>query len=174
MTETVESLAKPAYESLDEQKQQMLSKVLFPETLTDTVTVLGKERTLHPLPIKWTKKLHARLSPVTDKITKAQGDPTVNIDYTEDLCNGLMQAVLVLCEFYKDWDDIVEAIKEEEVLVQELQELVVTQRSVQGTSDFTFQSCSVMVGLMQLSEIGVTLLMSALSSPAMSSSTTAA
>jgi hypothetical protein len=93
------------------------------------------------------------------------GDATVEVDYTNDLLGGLMDAANTLADFY-GWADVTEAIKDENVVLTDLQNLVIAQRSVQGTSDFTFQPCSILVGLMQMSEIGVAVIMNALSGQA--------
>lgn len=172
MTENIHDLAKPVLGAAHPDVREMLSKVLFPDELVESVNVLGVNRFLRPLPIKWSKKLYARLQPVTDVVSSLQNDKSVNKDFTLQMVEALEDAVRVLCDYYK-WDDVLQAIDAEEILIVDLQNLVVAQRSIQGTSDFTFTPCSLLVGMMQVAEIGTTNFMKLLSGQATSNNTNA-
>ena len=155
---------------LSDEQREMLSMALFPDTHTNIVRVLEKERTLRPLPIKWAKQVHAVLAPFHEAIEKAgvkEGDTDLSkVEETQtevELLELLIRVGRVLATYYK-WEDVVEALDEEELTVEELQELVVTQQNLQSANDFLLMGLRVLVGVMQQAEIQSVRMMTTLTS----------
>lgn len=131
----------------DEQRQQ-LSQALFPDTHTDKVTLVGKERTITPLPVKVSRKLNAMLQGLQAKLEEGEGVKVVEIN----LIDSVLEVADCLASFY-GWEDVIEAIKEEEVMLPELQSLIVQQLTLQEMNDFLLMPLRLLVGIMQQAEI---------------------
>ena len=137
-----------------------LSKVLFPDTHTQEVTVLGIKRKLKPLPIKYSKQLKVYLDPITEKIGRVTTElsATGNVDVpevkNEELMDALMGVLEILAKFY-GWTDVLENIKNEggELTSTELQAVAVTQEEVCGTNDFLLGGLRLVIKTLQMAEI---------------------
>lgn len=150
-----------ALDALSEsEKAQLENSVLFPSTYTGVVEILGVERELRPLPIKWSKKINHALAPLTEAadltttkfISQAIGKKTKSKDLEFDMLSSLLLVSDILAEFY-GWDDVREAIKEEDLTIDCLQALVIMQQGVQNTNDFLLIGLRIIVNLMQAMEI---------------------
>jgi len=146
--------------TLTADQREMLSKALFPDTHTDTVEVLGVKRTLRPLPIKWSKQMHALLAPFHEGLEAAEITAEgTNIEKVKevvanelDLLSLMLSASEIIATYYK-WEDVLEALKSEEVLSDELQALIVVQQNLQKANDFLLMGLRMLVGVMQQAEI---------------------
>jgi hypothetical protein len=136
---------------LTSEQRSQLSKVLFPDTHTDKVKLLGKERTLRPLTIKFSRRIHEALLPFNDKARKASEDETV-FRLDGDIVEALYSAARILSEYY-GWEDVPKAVAEEDVMIDELQLLVNVQQRLQGDNDFLLAPLRVLIKLMQTREI---------------------
>ncbi len=134
---------------LTEEQRKMLSKALFPESHTDKVSLLKKERFITPLPIKISRKISTLLSDFQAKVEGAEVS-TNAVDL--DLLTYLLEISKTLAEFYK-WEDVLEALQTEDLTVTELQHLIVQQLNLQETNDFLLIPLRVLVGIMQQAEI---------------------
>lgn len=150
MSEALTDLAKPVFDASPDEVKEAVSKVLFPETLTDTITLLGKERKVSPLPVKISKKISAALKPFSIQLNKSEG----KWDADETLTEALLTVTKDLAEFY-DWQDVLEAANTEDLLLDDIQALCVIQRGVCSTSDFLLLPLSGAIGMMQIAEVGM-------------------
>jgi hypothetical protein len=132
----------------DEQKGQ-LSKALFPDTHTEKVTVCGKDRTLRPLTIKYSRQLNVKLQGFQDKVAEGEDSSKV-VDI--DLLDTVLEAVNVLCTFY-EWEDVLQKVADEDCELTELQGLLVQQVNLQDMNDFLLMPLRLLVVLMQMAEI---------------------
>jgi len=142
---------------LSPEQQSRLSKVLFPTTHTDKIQLGGKERTLHPLPVKFSRQLHEVVLPFASRAeeesTKKEGDGSP-YEVDKDLLKAVLEAVRVLCDAYgEDWDDVKGKLEREELVLSELQNAVVQQQELQGQSDFTLTPLRVAIKVMKAREI---------------------
>jgi hypothetical protein len=136
-----------------------LSKVLFPDTHTSEVTILGKKRELRPTTVKYSRKLHTATSALMEKldeIEKAQqegvSDGTRENELEAFIMSLLFKAAAVLADFYK-WDDVREAVEDENIARIDLEALVYTQVSLNGANDFLLRPLRVLVRMLQAGEI---------------------
>ena len=148
---TLESVKDQAYQDLPTDFQQQLSLVLFPETHTDKVKVFGKKRSISPLPIKPCKKLHSALKPVMEKIQKTVSEAD-DQDFDDEFLEAILDAGKILAEHY-GWEDVKEAIEEDEIVLGEVQALLVAQTNLQGANDFLLRALQVVCSVMQMTEI---------------------
>lgn len=137
--------------SLTPEEESNLSKVLFPDIHTNSVTILKKPRELRPLTVKWARKLRAIMQPYAQKLDAATKNPN-NIDVDLDLLDGIKGAAKIIAEVY-GWEDVVLAIDEEDLTTGELQALVATQVQLQGENDFLLIPLRVAIMVMQAVEI---------------------
>jgi hypothetical protein len=141
------------------EQREMLSKTLFPDTHNDSVDIFGKSRALRPLPIKWSKQVHAMLRPFHEAV-ESRGVTDQDQDFEKleeiqteaDLVRLLLNVSGVIADFYQ-WADVKEAIQTEDILIEDLQALVVRQTNLQNTNDFLLTGLRVLVGVMQQAEI---------------------
>lgn len=138
--------------ALTSSEQARLSKVLFPETDLDTVEILGKKRTIRPLPLKISKQAFAVLEPFAAAHKKAEEAKGEQISLNEDIIFALGEFAKVLAKFY-EWEDVLKAAEEEGLTVSELQELAVKQQHRSGANDFLLSSVRLLVNVMRLHEI---------------------
>lgn len=163
----VEELVKGQVRVIDPKGRELLSKVLFPDTMKKTVTILGKDRELRPLVIKWAKKLEAEIRPFAEEtasaITKVTELSAADIaSYDIKVVDGTLRAGRILGEAY-GWEDIAKACAEEEIALPEVQDLIHTQVRLNGTSDFLLAPCRMLVMLMKIPELIETTLYSNMS-----------
>lgn len=150
---TVQNTFDKLFAQLSPEEAAGLSKVLFPDTHTTHVDILGKRRELKPLVIKWSKKLRAVMQPWAKKLDDAVKNPDA-VDLDTDLVSALSAATLVLCEAYgPEWNDIREALAVDEVPLKEIQELAAVQTQLQGEHDFLVLPLRVALMVMRSVEI---------------------
>ncbi len=138
---------------LTEDEQSRLSKVLFPETHVKEVMLCEKVRSLHPLTVKYSRKLHALAEPLVLEVEKAQKDGTV-FQIDEQLSACLFKIILVMCEAYgREWDDVKGRATDEDIHLDELQGAIVAQQNLQGLSDFLLSPLHVLVKIMRAREV---------------------
>jgi len=149
----VDEAVEQGLAELTPEQQEQLSKALFPDTHTEKVMVLGKERTLKPLPLKFSREINARLKPFNDKLKQAQqgGDAETT---EQELADDLVAVAEILAKRY-DFEDVVAGLKEEELTVDEIQAFVVTQVNLQQKNDFLLTPLRFLVGLLQRREIAM-------------------
>ena len=140
-------------DDLTDEQRSHLSKALFPETHTDTVTLLGEERTLRPTPIKVSKKLQALVSPLSEKLDDDNVSP-VGTRRDEEMLGTLFKIAGCLAEFY-GWDDVAAAAKDEELSNIELESLAHSQLELNGANDFFLHPLRVLVSMLQAREIAL-------------------
>ena len=152
---------------LTDAERAKLSKVLFPETHTNKITVLGKDRELRPLSIKYSRKLNSLLDPLTKRVEKAQKEEQ-DIVIDEDILKALMSTAECLCEFYgESWNDIYKAVKEEEIPQVDLEAIAYTQQDLNGVNDFLLQPLRAIIHMLKFREIATAKMESMLSSSIM-------
>jgi hypothetical protein len=158
--ETLESALEQhvevSIENLSEDQRAQLSKVLFPETHTDKITVLGQERQLRPTPIKVSRKIDDLLSPLIDKIEAAEKSAE-DVDVGEDMLAVLFEVVAYLADFY-EWEDVATAAREENLSHVELERVAVGQQNLNGRNDFLLQGLRIVIKTLQANDILVLLL----------------
>lgn len=162
---------------LTEDMQSQLSYALFPDTHTTEVDVLGKKRTLRPLPLKYSRLVHSITKPISQKMqdeAERQQRYRTRADYLasvgeafEDFppvsemdgytVEALMSVVLILCDYYK-WDDIKEDIEtgmenENSLRLRDLQSICSVQTQIQEASDFLLDPLRIIIIAMQQLEI---------------------
>jgi hypothetical protein len=139
--------------SLSEEDKEKLSKVLFPDTDTTSITLLGKSRELRPLPIKYAKIIHAKLRPLAIKLGSNAATPSEGaVDIDQDVLEGLKHIALTLADFY-GWSDLAKAVDEENISIDELEALALTQANVSKANDFLLGPLRVIVRVLQVGEI---------------------
>jgi len=168
-TAAVEHQMQKRLNDLSEEQQSQLSKALFPSTHTEKVTLMGKERTLRPLTIKFGRQLNVVLQSFQSKIA-ASADDNVVVDI--DLLDIVIDAVRVLATYY-EWDDVKEALDAEDCLLPDLQGVVVQQIALQEANDFLLMPLRVLVTVMQQAEIEMLHLQNTFSGLRSSSTTSA-
>ena len=149
---------------LSPDEEKYLSKVLFPESDPTPLEVLGIERIIHPLPLKYTKQIGALVRPYAKILQKAMmtGDDkedVVNTDAAqvigsaeEDVVAALSEAVKVMATHYK-WSDVVTAVQEEELSLTDLQSLATRQLEANGHNDFLLGPLRTLILVMQVYEM---------------------
>jgi hypothetical protein len=155
-------------DQLTDEDKQKLSKVLFPETHTDTITVLGRERTLRPTSLKTSRQVYALTKSVQEKIQQSQDadvEPALvsmdefEKDYEEVILKTLTDVAKCLCSFYgKDWDDIKVAAVDEDLSLSELQAIAYTQQELNTSNDFFLQPLRAFVRVLQAREVSMLLM----------------
>ena len=151
--DTIELDITEGVEALTPEQREQLSASLFPDTHTDKVMVLGKERLLRPLPIKYSKQINVLLSSFQKMVAASQSG--VAAEAIEiDLLTHVVGVCGVLAKFY-EWEDVQAALDEEEMQLKELQSLIVHQVHLQEMNDFLLMPLRVLVGVMQQSEIAM-------------------
>lgn len=147
----VKSLASDAFTPLTPEQKEQLNKVLFPDTHTDKVKVLGEVRTLTPLPVKITRKLNTVAKPLAKKIEDSS-KVRENVDIDEDLLEVLSESVLLLADYYK-WDDVKKEVKEEGLRITELEEVLFTQLHLNENNDFLLSPLRSILSVLRITEI---------------------
>lgn len=137
--------------SLPKDLESQLSKVLFPDTFTFEVEILGKKRALKALPLKYSKQIHHSLLPFTEAKKKAdESKEIVQLDLL--VVDALKEVAKVLSVFY-GWADVPKAVEDEELTLKELQALAVTQERIEGASNFLLGSLRIIIRLLQIHEL---------------------
>lgn len=149
----VEDAVSQGLGELTPEQMDQLSKALFPDTHTDKVEILGIERVLKPVPLKYSREINARLQAFNDNLKAAQGGAEVNVS-EDQLANDLVGCATILAKRY-GFEDIVTGLAEEELTVDEVQAFVVTQVNLQQKNDFLLTPLRFLVGLLQRREIAM-------------------
>lgn len=136
---------------LSSEDQKNLSKVLFPDIDTETVSVLGKDRILRPLPLKYARMVNTIVSPLVGELQNEKGDG-IKKDYNDPIVSVLKQVGKILNKFY-GWGIDVELEDEEKLTVSELQALMTVQVRLNGTNDFLLGPLRYLVMMMQVHEV---------------------
>lgn len=154
LTETV----KQQVAALPEGDAASLSKVLFPDTHTDKVTLLGKERTLKPVPVKIARQINAATVAIANRINAAfAGDGSIaedqlNKPLDEPVTTALMTVTKVLADYY-EWLDVKFAAESEDLTLTEVQALAVTQVRLNENNDFLLSPLRTLIASLQIIEI---------------------
>ena len=149
--QAVNEVFGPKFLELAKDESEALSKVLFPDTHTEEITVLGITRKLRPLPLKISKQLHQLLRPISDKISAGLKDPSL-VDMTEDLVLSLKEVAVLLSSFYS-WTDVQKELPDDGLSLSELQSIAVCQQKINGANDFLLGPLRIVVRVMQLQEV---------------------
>ena len=142
-------------DSMTLEEQEMLPKVLFPETHTNEITVLRKVRELYPIPMKVSRQVDALLEKVVGAEVKLGEDGDLAPNVTEDTIKTLMKITKVLAQFYGEpWDDIrravdVNSIDDLELSVNELIAIANGQAYINGVNDFFLQKLRLLIKFLQ-------------------------
>ncbi len=145
----VSTLVKAGLDSLSETEKGKLSKVLFPDTHTDTILFAGEKRTLRPVPVKYSKMLHAAMMPFAVRAMDAEKQNKV-FEGDEPLVEALKTVAEVLAKYYAWGEDVLKKIKEDDLMIDELQNLAVVQQSLNGSNDFLLAPLRLAVKIMQV------------------------
>ena len=141
---------------LSEKEREQLSLVLFPETDTREVTILGTKRELRPLPVKPAQRLRKALAPLVADLNKGfeetQADPSKDYDAEQVMADALDKATRILAEFYK-WEDVLAALDGDGLSVTDYQGLAAVQVEVNGSNDFLLAGLRAVVQWMRIGEI---------------------
>lgn len=153
---------------LSEEDKEKLSKVLFPDTHTDTVLVLGKERTLRPTSLKTSRQIYSLTKNVQEKIkqqTEVSGEnlfasvDAVAEEFSDVVVKTLISVAKCLCDYYgEEWNDIKVAAADEDISFAELQAIVQIQQALNTANDFFLQPLRAFVRLLQMREVSMVLL----------------
>lgn len=135
-----------AIQELSEEERKSLSKVLFPDTHTNEITVGGKKRTLRPLPVKWTRQVSHILQEFNQKTSGSEDEVASDLN----MLDALIKVVRILAEYYK-WDDLLD--DPESLNIGEIQSLVYTQTELNGANDFLLSRLFMLVKQMQTREV---------------------
>jgi len=142
--------------TLSADERSKLSRVLFPETDTHEVTVLGKVRELRPLPIKVAQRLKATIAPLNKElqagIEAVEKNPKLDFDGETLIVQVLEKAASILADFY-DWQDVKEALAKDGLALAELQGLAALQVEVSGNNDFLLDGLRSVVRWMRVAEL---------------------
>lgn len=139
------------FTKLTDEEKAKLSKVLFPDTDLDTIEILGKVRTIKPLPVKYAKLVHEASIDLGRLIAEAYKKPGVEI-LDDRILPVLSSVVKILAGFYS-WSDIEVAVEKEELSLSELQGIVALQAAKNGANDFLLGPLRVVLKTMQLFEV---------------------
>lgn len=138
-------------DSLTDDQRRNLSKVLFPETHVAEVEFAGETRKLRPLTVKYSRRMHEMILPFSEKAREAAiSEKPYDID--PDTLKALYDMAEILAEFY-GWADVPAKVKEEDVLLSELQSLAINQQELQGENDFLLAPLRIVIKLMRTREI---------------------
>lgn len=130
-----------SFGSLSDEQKSACSKVLFPETHTDKVTILGKQRELRVLTIKLSRRLNEAMLPFSKALSEAQLSDSAPsaiqraVPMDDTLIESMLRSASILADFY-EWKDVATALADEGVTQDEIQSLLVTQTALQGANDF--------------------------------------
>lgn len=138
---------------LSKDEHASLSKVLFPDTHTVDVEVLGVKRKLRPLPLKLSKQLFEILRPVSAKI-QGNANTLENVDMSAKIIDVLKEVASLLAPYYA-WDDVPAAIKDDGLSLAELQAISVLQTKINGANDFLLAPLRIIVRVMQIHEVAM-------------------
>lgn len=159
MTDTNDEIATNSAQLhglLTEEERAKLSRVLFPDTDTAEVVVLGKTRELRPLPIKPATRLKKAIAPYVAEIQKnyeqAERGEDVDYDAEQTICDSLEKSAAVLADYY-GWQDVKDALATDGLPLVDLQTLAVTQSEVNGTNDFLLGNLRTVVQWMRVAEM---------------------
>lgn len=152
---TLERLADASLSSLSFDERESLSKALFPETHTERITLLGKERLLRPLPIKFSRKIHALTKPLIDKFGGNGAMPEAEVgQYDETIYSNLREVAKTVAEFYgESWNDVVAAVNDEMISLVELEQIALEQVHLNSVNDFLLRPLRVLMRFLQATEI---------------------
>ncbi len=151
---TLEKLADTSLASLSFDERESLSKALFPETHTERITLLGKERLLRPLPIKFSRKVYTLTKPLIDKFGGATISEGEVGQQDETIYKNLCEVVKTVAEFYgESWNDVVLAINDEMVSLVELEQVALEQVHLNSVNDFLLRPLRVLIRFLQVTEI---------------------
>jgi len=140
------------YNTLTQDEKDNLSKVLFPNTHTKQLNILGKVRDLEPLTVKWSKQLRSAMQPYAKALETAIKDPNKVEDQDMQLLDGISHCCRILCAKY-GWDDIRQALDDDELTTSDLQAIAVAQLNLQGENDFLATPLRVACMVMRTAEI---------------------
>lgn len=151
-------------DQMSDAEREKLSKALFPETHTDTVKVLGKERLLRPLTIRYARVVNKLLQPYLDRIDKQVSDEPLDansldekkkaLEESEITLKYLLRLAGTLAEFYgKDWEDIKEAVSNEDISLVELEDVAVQQAHLNSVNDFLLVPLRTLIRILRWEEM---------------------
>lgn len=149
----VQQLIELETSNLTDEQLRLRSLALFPQTHTDKVTVMGVERYIRPLPLKYARQMSVELHDVEAQIEAAfKAKEAVQVD--AKMADALKRGVGVMCSFYKETFNDIQADMEteEEMTAFDYQLLCNTQQRVQGTNDFLLVGLRLVIKMMQLQE----------------------
>lgn len=147
----VQALVSMEADGLTEEQELLLSKALFPETHTNTITILGKARELRPLTIKYARRVNEGLKKLQETVTTAV-EKNAQVKADQDMMESFIHVVLILCEYY-GWTDIRDKVESEDIETNDLMLICMTQQNVQGTNDFLLMPLRLLLKVAQLHEI---------------------
>lgn len=142
-------LVSQGLSALGPEDQDQLTRVLFPATDTKQVTIKDRVRELQPLTVKWTRKLHAILSPFSQAALEAESDDSRVFHADSMLADALINVGVTLAELY-GWDDVKKACIEQDIFISELQELAAVQVQLNRSNDFLLAPLRLAVKIMQV------------------------
>jgi hypothetical protein len=145
----------PISRRLSPEDQKNLSKALFPDIDTVSVSILGKERLLRPLPLKYSKIINSIVSPIVEDMEKDNKSDGPKKSYDLTLVNALKQVMKILSKFY-GWGIEADLEDEENLTIAELQAVASLQVRLNGTNDFLLVPLRSIVTTMQLYEMAAT------------------
>jgi len=150
-------------DSLSDEDKEKLSKVLFPETHTDTISILGVDRTLHPTSLKVSRIIYALTKEVQEKVQQQTDEDDAKVftsmaefedDFESVVIGTLTKVAKCLCDFYgSEWDDIKVALADEDLSLAELQAISYTQQELNTSNDFFLQPLRAFVRVLQAREV---------------------
>ena len=155
--ERIDSVIDFGVSELSLSEKEKLSYALFPETHTKSVQVLGKERILRPLTIKYSRIVNKLLEPYMDRLSKTavEGSEEAATGVPMDLIlTSLFRVVKSMADFYgNEWEDIKIAIESEDIALVEMEGVVVQQSHLNTVNDFLLVPLRTLIRMMQLQEI---------------------
>lgn len=160
MESSLRELIAEAIADMGDDEQAKLSKVLFPDTHKESATINGKEFKVTPVPLRISKRIQVALEDFTNNAVKAAANPSGKaFDASAAVADQIAEVAKIMCAFYAerfpegDWNQLLEDLKEENIGITEIQDLVMTQQAVQGTNDFLLVPLRLALRLMQVQEL---------------------
>lgn len=157
--EAAEKPVAPPRVPTEQEAQDAADKVMDPKLLSRKTTFLGREVTVRPLPILWSKRINSRLNPVSEQIRKfsdkwKDGGPEAftadlgqeNLD--DDIAMAYLDVVGILAEFYGI--EMTQDQINEELDLGSAEAFVSLQLEVCGESDFLLRPLAAITKLFQI------------------------
>lgn len=137
-------------ELLSEEEKE--TKVLFPETHNRDAELLGQKIELRPLPISPSKKIAAKMVPLSIDMDKMRTDPDAgSADLDIKTVDTLLDCAMILVNYYKL--SFSRERLEEETTTEEILSFLAAQVALNKENNFLLQSLRVVLRMVEWSSV---------------------